>query len=39
MAFSWGFACGFSALLPYYYVIFFSGMIVHRVLRDEDKCS
>jgi len=39
MALSWGLACGFSHFLPYFYVIFFTGMIVHRNGRDIARCS
>lgn len=39
MALSWGLACGFDSLLPYFYVTFFTAMINHRQLRDEARCS
>ncbi|XP_036620073.1 7-dehydrocholesterol reductase isoform X2 [Trichosurus vulpecula] len=32
-------ACGFSHLLPYFYIIYMSILLVHRCLRDEDRCS
>jgi delta24(24(1))-sterol reductase len=38
MAAQWGMLCGFGNVLPYYYVFFFSGMIFHRLKRDEEKC-
>ena len=39
MATCWGLACGFSSPLPYFYVVFFTGMITHRQTRDEVKCK
>jgi len=39
MALSWGIACGFESLLPYFYVVFFTCMIVHRQGRDEIRCK
>ena len=38
MALSWGLACGFGSLLPYFYVCFFTTMICHRQWRDEERC-
>ncbi|XP_051823184.1 7-dehydrocholesterol reductase isoform X1 [Antechinus flavipes] len=32
-------ACGFSHLLPYFYIIYMCVLLVHRCLRDEDRCS
>lgn len=31
-------ACGFSHLLPYFYIIHMSILLIHRCLRDEDRC-
>lgn len=39
MALSWGLACGFHSLVPYWYCFFFTCMIIHRQSRDEVKCS
>jgi Delta24(24(1))-sterol reductase len=39
MALSWGLACGFGSLLPYFYVTFFTSMIIHRQSRDEIRCK
>lgn len=39
MALSWGLACGFASPLPYFYFLFFTGMIIHRQNRDEARCS
>ncbi|XP_072448896.1 7-dehydrocholesterol reductase [Chiloscyllium punctatum] len=32
-------ACGFSHLLPYFYIIYMSILLVHRCIRDEHRCS
>ncbi|KAJ1432282.1 ergosterol biosynthesis ERG4/ERG24 [Ochromonadaceae sp. CCMP2298] len=39
MALSWGLATGFGSSLPYFYLLFFTCMIVHRQTRDEVRCS
>lgn len=31
-------ACGFGHLLPYFYIIFMTILLVHRCHRDEDRC-
>ena len=38
MALSWGLVCGFDNFLPYFYVTFFVGMILHRAHRDITRC-
>ncbi len=38
MALSWGLICGFRNFLPYFYVTFFVGMILHRAARDVARC-
>jgi delta24(24(1))-sterol reductase len=38
MALSWGLICGFDHALPYFYVTFFVGMILHRASRDVARC-
>jgi delta24(24(1))-sterol reductase len=38
MALSWGLVCGFEHFLPYFYVTFFLGMILHRASRDVARC-
>lgn len=38
MALSWSLPCGFNHILPYFYVIYFTILLVHRQLRDEDNC-
>ena len=39
MALSWGLSCGTSYFLPYFYFVFFSSMVTHRALRDQEKCA
>uniref|UniRef100_A0A6B2L5L0 Delta(24(24(1)))-sterol reductase n=1 Tax=Arcella intermedia TaxID=1963864 RepID=A0A6B2L5L0_9EUKA len=39
MALTWGLSCGFDHFLPYFYVCFFSGMIIHRYIRDASRCK
>lgn len=39
MAFIWALSCGFSGLLPYFYPLFFVGMITHRYKRDQERCA
>ena len=39
MAITWGLSCGFSAILPYLYPIFFIAMITHRYQRDMERCA
>lgn len=38
MALSWSLPCGFSSVLPYFYVSYFSVLLIHRQLRDEHQC-
>jgi delta24(24(1))-sterol reductase len=38
MGLIWGMSCGFNHFLPYFYVCFFTGMIIHRYLRDQHRC-
>ncbi|KFY10653.1 hypothetical protein V491_07547 [Pseudogymnoascus sp. VKM F-3775] len=37
-ALSWGLITGFSSPFPWFYPVFFAGMISHRALRDIQKC-
>lgn len=39
MALSWGMICGFDHFLPYFYVAFFTVMILHRARRDSIRCK
>uniref|UniRef100_A0A8C3YG80 Delta(14)-sterol reductase LBR n=1 Tax=Catagonus wagneri TaxID=51154 RepID=A0A8C3YG80_9CETA len=38
MALAWSLPCGFSHILPYFYVIYFTVLLVHREARDEHHC-
>lgn len=37
-ALCWGLICGFDHALPYFYFVFFTGMILHRTHRDVARC-
>eukprot|EP00730_Choanoeca_flexa_P009044 TRINITY_DN12574_c4_g3_i13.p1 TRINITY_DN12574_c4_g3~~TRINITY_DN12574_c4_g3_i13.p1 ORF type:complete len:440 (+),score=75.27 TRINITY_DN12574_c4_g3_i13:144-1463(+) len=39
MALVWGLSCGFISTTPYFYVTFFTLMILHRQSRDEERCA
>lgn len=39
MALAWSLPCGFSHILPYFYVIYFICLLVHREARDEHHCK
>ncbi|MEE6524033.1 hypothetical protein FKM82_023225 [Ascaphus truei] len=38
MALAWSLPCGLSHILPYFYVIYFSALLIHREARDEHQC-
>lgn len=38
MAWAWCLPCGFSTPIPYFYVLFFAILLVHRQLRDDEAC-
>ncbi|XP_053576088.1 delta(14)-sterol reductase TM7SF2 [Bombina bombina] len=38
MALAWSLPCGLAHILPYYYVIYFTVLLVHREARDEHQC-
>ncbi|EHB17975.1 Lamin-B receptor [Heterocephalus glaber] len=38
MALAWSLPCGFEHALPYFYVAYFSVLLVHREARDEQQC-
>ncbi|XP_068457066.1 delta(14)-sterol reductase TM7SF2 [Clinocottus analis] len=38
MALAWSLPCGFSHLLPYFYVLYFTVLLIHREARDERQC-
>ncbi|XP_007935156.1 delta(14)-sterol reductase LBR [Orycteropus afer afer] len=39
MALAWSLPCGFNHILPYFYVTYFTMLIVHREARDEHHCK
>lgn len=39
MALTWGLCAGLSHFLPYFYVTFFTAMILHRTFRDVSRCE
>lgn len=39
MAWAWCLPCGFSHLVPYFYVIYFGILLVHRDGRDAEACE
>ncbi|XP_013362503.1 PREDICTED: lamin-B receptor [Chinchilla lanigera] len=38
MALAWSLPCGFKHTLPYFYVVYFAALLVHREARDEQQC-
>ncbi|TNV78652.1 hypothetical protein FGO68_gene873 [Halteria grandinella] len=39
MSISWSLPCGFGSPLPYFYPVYFAVLLVHRDMRDEEKCA
>jgi len=39
MAWAWCLPCGFEHVIPYFYAIYFAGLLVHREMRDEHACK
>mmetsp|Transcript_3209 Transcript_3209/g.4844 ORF Transcript_3209/g.4844 Transcript_3209/m.4844 type:complete len:419 (-) Transcript_3209:164-1420(-) len=39
MAWAWCLPCGFDHIIPYFYAIYFGGLLVHREMRDEHNCK
>ncbi|XP_017381900.1 delta(14)-sterol reductase LBR isoform X1 [Cebus imitator] len=39
MALAWSLPCGFNHILPYFYVVYFTMLLVHREARDEYQCK
>ncbi|XP_037698657.1 delta(14)-sterol reductase LBR-like isoform X2 [Choloepus didactylus] len=39
MALAWSLPCGFNHILPYFYVIYFTMLLIHREVRDEYHCK
>uniref|UniRef100_A0A8D2J0K6 Delta(14)-sterol reductase TM7SF2 n=2 Tax=Varanus komodoensis TaxID=61221 RepID=A0A8D2J0K6_VARKO len=38
MAFAWSLPCGLTHTLPYFYILYFTVLLVHREARDERQC-
>lgn len=38
MALAWSLPCGFNHILPYFYLIYFLVLLVHREARDDAQC-
>lgn len=38
MAWAWCLPCGFASPIPYFYVVYFAILLVHRQMRDEEAC-
>ncbi|EPQ31037.1 uncharacterized protein PFL1_01226 [Pseudozyma flocculosa PF-1] len=38
MAWAWSLPCGFATPIPYFYVLFFAILLVHRQIRDDEAC-
>ncbi|CAH1759757.1 1649_t:CDS:2 [Entrophospora sp. SA101] len=38
MAWAWCLTCGYDDIFPYFYVVYFGVLLIHRELRDEEKC-
>lgn len=38
MAWAWCLPCGFATPIPYFYVVYFAILLVHRQLRDDEAC-
>ncbi|XP_069035908.1 delta(14)-sterol reductase LBR [Lepisosteus oculatus] len=38
MALAWSLPCGFNHILPYFYIIYFTCLLIHREARDEHQC-
>ena len=39
MALAWSLPCGFLTIIPYFYVLYFTCLLVHRQFRDEHHCK
>lgn len=39
MAWAWCLPAGFGTPLPYFYVVFFAVLLVHRQMRDDEACG
>lgn len=38
MALAWSLPCGLAHLLPYFYILYFTVLLIHREARDEHQC-
>lgn len=38
MSIAWCLPCGYATPIPYFYAIYFAVLLLHRQLRDDDKC-
>lgn len=38
MGLAWSLPCGFSSPIPYFYIMYFTVLLVHRQIRDDDAC-
>jgi delta14-sterol reductase len=39
MGWAWCLPCGFSSPIPYFYVVYFAILLIHRERRDDAKCA
>jgi delta14-sterol reductase len=39
MSVAWCLPCGFGSIIPYFYCIYFAGLLIHRADRDNHICS
>jgi len=39
MGIAWCLPCGFNHIIPYFYAIYFTALLVNRQQRDDDKCK
>jgi delta14-sterol reductase len=39
MAWAWCLPCGFGSVVPFFYVIYFGCLLLHRERRDEEACK
>ena len=39
MSFYWGYCCGVTHFIPFFYFCFFFSHLIHRVQRDEERCA
>ncbi len=39
LSLAYSLACGVTFLFPYFYIIFLTGLLIHRCIRDEERCG